>query len=65
MHREAGELIGWHVFTSPEKEGCVGARIDVLHCNSWSVMRELGISFPAALAHEEGEFSAFCSSEVK
>lgn len=28
------------------------------------VVREMGIFFPAALAHEEREFSAFCSSEV-
>lgn len=28
------------------------------------VMREMGIFFPAALVHEEREFSAFCSTEV-
>lgn len=34
----------------------MGSRIDVLYCNG-TVEREMGISFPAALVHEEGEFS--------
>lgn len=62
MCREDGKLIGWDVFASPEK-GVWG--LEQVSCTviQGGVMRVMGISFPAALVHEEGVFHLF-SMEV-